>query len=62
MKNLKFVLVTFLFSFILPESGFSAVSDSLKYVNASDFQLIGKGFRDAKNTYQRLPDFVPIPR
>ena len=56
MKSLKFVLVTLLFSFILPESGFSAVSDSLKYVNAAEFQLIGKGFPDLKNAYQRLPD------
>lgn len=57
MANLrsKLFLFTILFFFFLPEFGWAAVTDSLKYVNAANFELIGKGFTDTQNSYQRLP-------
>ncbi|MDP4205444.1 MAG: SGNH/GDSL hydrolase family protein [Bacteroidota bacterium] len=39
----------------LSEIGMAAPSDSLKYVNANELQLIGKGFTDTQNRYERLP-------
>ena len=53
--RLKFVLLSVLFSFFLSEFGWATVSDSLKYVNATNFELIGKGFIDPQNLYGRLP-------
>jgi len=47
-------MVLLLSSFV-PAIAFPATADSLKYVNAADFQLIGKGFADTQNTYDRLP-------
>lgn len=44
-----------LLSVSISELRFAADSDSLKYVNATDFQLIGKEFTDTENIYERLP-------
>lgn len=48
------VLIVFLFFF----SGFSAKpagQDSLKFVDAASLPLVGKGFDDTENRYERLP-------
>jgi lysophospholipase L1-like esterase len=39
----------------MSEIGLAATSDSLKYVNARDLLLIGKGFANTQTTYERLP-------
>lgn len=41
-----------------PKPSFSAGQDSLKYVDASGFLLIGKGFTDTKTRYERLPAYL----
>lgn len=50
---------TFLFCFVfflsLIHTGLAAKSDSLRYVNADGFQLLGKGFSDTPKLYERLP-------
>jgi hypothetical protein len=48
-------LLMILFSVSLTEIGFATTSDSLKYVNATGLQLLGKGFSDTPNRYDRLP-------
>jgi len=53
MRQFIFILIL---SFSMAESGSAAVTDSLKYVNASAFQLTGKGYTDTLHKYQRLPD------
>lgn len=53
--RLKLVLLTILLTFSLTEFGWAAASDSLKYVNATNLELIGKGFSDTPNLYERLP-------
>ncbi|MBK6282417.1 MAG: SGNH/GDSL hydrolase family protein [Draconibacterium sp.] len=50
MKNLLFTI--FLISSI---SGRTAQVDSLKYVDAAKFTIIGKGFTDTQSLYERLP-------
>jgi lysophospholipase L1-like esterase len=45
-----FLLIIFAF-----QRGQAAEKDTLKYVDASAFQLIGKGFTDTENLYDRLP-------
>ncbi len=52
MKSCLLILISF---FLFAQIGFAAKSDSLKYVNAADFQIIGKGFDDTQNMYERLP-------
>ena len=52
---MKFFLLILILSFSIVEIGLTANLDSLKYVNASDFQLIGKGFAYTQTTYERLP-------
>lgn len=52
MKNL---LVVFM---LIPLIGFSASPDSLKYVDAVTLPLIGKGFADTENRYERLPAYL----
>jgi len=52
---MKFFLLTMILSLSMVEIGLTATSDSLKYVNARDLQLIGKGFADTQTTYERLP-------
>ena len=51
---MKFILILIL-SFPIYEIGLATTSDSLKYMNAADLQLIGKGFSDTRNSYERLP-------
>lgn len=50
MKHLFFVLIM-----ILPLAGIAVSADSLKYVDASMLPVIGKGFTDTQNCYDRLP-------
>lgn len=52
---MKYCLLIFILFFSLVHIGFAAKSDSLKYVNAADFQIVGKGFDDTQNKYERLP-------
>lgn len=52
MKNL---LVVFM---LIPLIGFSASPDSLKYVDAVTLPLIGKGFADTENRYERLSAYL----
>jgi lysophospholipase L1-like esterase len=52
MKQIFVVLILTLF---LSGSGQAISPDSLKYVNASNFELINKGFTDTQNLYERLP-------
>ncbi len=44
-----------LFSFFLVVAGLATSLDSLKYVNATSFQLLGKGFDESPKRYERLP-------
>jgi len=48
-------LLIFIMLFTFVYNGFAAKSDSLKYVNAAEFQIIGKGFDDTQTKYERLP-------
>ncbi|MGV8139791.1 MAG: SGNH/GDSL hydrolase family protein [Mangrovibacterium sp.] len=52
----KLTCILFLF-FVLSEIKpvQAAGEDTLKYVNGAGFQLIGKGFPDTENRYERLP-------
>lgn len=50
MKNILFTI--FLISSTI---GFAAPADSLKYVDAATFPVIGKGFNDTQTRYERLP-------
>ncbi|MDD4190918.1 MAG: SGNH/GDSL hydrolase family protein [Mangrovibacterium sp.] len=54
MKKNTFLYV-FVFIALLFPSGLKAENDTLKYVDASTFELIGKGFSDTENLYERLP-------
>ncbi|WP_423127598.1 SGNH/GDSL hydrolase family protein [Gaoshiqia sp. Z1-71] len=51
MRYWLFFLILTLF---IPCTG-TAATDSLKYVNATTLPLIGKGFSDTQNRYERLP-------
>ena len=51
MKTIFLSLIPVLFSFILRAAG----TDSLKFADASHFQLTGKGFIDTADPYDRLP-------
>lgn len=51
---MKLYLMIFVSIFCFSPFGW-AISDSLKYVNAAELQLIGKGFADTQNRYERLP-------
>ena len=55
MQRLKLVLLPILFYIFLPEFGWATVADSLKYIKATEFELIGQGFSDTKNPFGRLP-------
>lgn len=50
MKHLFYILIL-----ILPQAGFAIPADSLKYIDAVMFPVIGKGFTDTQNRYERLP-------
>ena len=51
---MKFFIWIVVFSFLVMILGFVSAADSLKYVNAADFELIGKGFTDTQTRYERL--------
>ncbi|MFV0592429.1 MAG: SGNH/GDSL hydrolase family protein [Draconibacterium sp.] len=50
---MKFVLIVL--TLVLPIAAIAISADSLKYVDASTLPLIGKGFEDTQNRYERLP-------
>lgn len=52
---MRLLLVTLILSLGLTQAGRAARTDSLKYINATNFELIGKGFTDTENLYDRLP-------
>lgn len=52
---MRHFFVMMLLAMSLPMTNLAASSDSLKYVDASTLQLIGKGFPDTQNLYERLP-------
>jgi lysophospholipase L1-like esterase len=52
---MKFFIWIVVFSFLVMIVGFVSAADSLKYVNAVDFELIGKGFTNTQTRYERLP-------
>ena len=52
MKQIFVILILTLF---LSKPGQAISPDSLKYVNASNFEIINKGFTDTQNLYDRLP-------
>jgi hypothetical protein len=52
---MRLLILMMILSFPLSKMGMAAASDSLKYVNAKELQLIGKGFTDTKDIYDRLP-------
>ncbi len=54
MTKPVFILVLILLVFELKPVQ-AAGEDTLKYVNGAGFQLIGKGFSDTENRYDRLP-------
>jgi len=54
MRITRFFITVFVLSFIGGQT-WAASADSLKYVNATEFELIGKGFDDTENRYERLP-------
>ncbi len=51
---MKSSILIYLFLFLLSIAG-PVTADSIKYVNATEFQIIGKGFTNTKNAYDRLP-------
>ena len=52
---MKLLLLMMILSFSLSGIRLAVAADSLKYVNAKEFQMIGKGFEDTENKYGRLP-------
>ena len=54
-SKFKFVILLFVILFIIRGFGSAATADSLKYVKATEFELIGKGFTETKNSFGRLP-------
>lgn len=52
---MRYCFLIFILIFTFVYNGFAAKSDSLKYLNAADFQILGKGFYDTQTKYERLP-------
>ena len=52
MKNF---IVIVMMALLLPCFGMAVSLDSLKYIDASEFQVLGKGFSDTQGLYDRLP-------
>ncbi|MGE5394481.1 MAG: SGNH/GDSL hydrolase family protein [Candidatus Saccharibacteria bacterium] len=52
---MRYYLLIMVLSFFTVNLAQSATVDSLKYVDASEFTLMGKGFSEPKNLYGRLP-------
>lgn len=55
---MRFRLITVILIFSICTVALSAPVDSLKYVNASELPLFGKGFSDTHQRYTRLPASV----
>ncbi len=47
--------ILLIFGLILPAIGFATPTDSLKFIDASYFPVIGKGFNNTQTRYERLP-------
>lgn len=52
---MRLFITTLILSLFVCGQGWAAAADSLKYVNATSFELIGKGFADTEGLYDRLP-------
>jgi hypothetical protein len=52
---MRFFIWILILAFSMSGIGLASASDSLKYVNAANFELIGKGFTDTQTRYERLP-------
>jgi len=52
---MRLFLIALILCFSLAGSDKAFAADSLKYVDARHFQLIGKGYADSLNQYERLP-------
>jgi lysophospholipase L1-like esterase len=52
---MKLLAITLLLSLFVCGRGWAASADSLKYINAAGLELIGKGFSDTEELYDRLP-------
>lgn len=52
---MRFCLIIMILSLLVSEIAKSATVDSLKFVNAKELELIGKGFREPQVHYGRLP-------
>jgi len=52
---MRSALLTLVLCLILIQSAWTETTDSLKYINATNFELIGKGFADTESPYDRLP-------
>lgn len=52
---MRYRLLIMVLSLFIVNSSMSSSIDSLKFVNASELTIIGKGFSDTKNLYGRLP-------
>ena len=50
---MRYLLI--LLTLVFPFAGMSISADSLKYVDASTLPVIGKGFENTQNRYERLP-------
>lgn len=52
---MRYFIFSLVLSLGLTNTGWAETTDSLKYINATNFELIGKGFTDTENIYDRLP-------
>lgn len=52
---MKLVFINTFFIFFVSYTVVATPTDSLKFINADSFQLIGKGFEDTQTRYERLP-------
>lgn len=52
---MKLLIITILLSLFVSKQGQAASADSLKYINAAGLELIGKGFSETEELYDRLP-------
>jgi hypothetical protein len=52
---MKLILMITALTFCFSKIGLATNLDSLKYLDASNLELIGKGFDDTKTRYERLP-------
>ncbi|MDP2887610.1 MAG: SGNH/GDSL hydrolase family protein [Bacteroidota bacterium] len=52
---MKLFLFSLILSLSLANTGWTETTDSLKYINATNLELIGKGFSETTTHYERLP-------